>query len=49
MTAEVSLHEDREDFIRLMLADGQPLQGLYPMEQAWEARFRQWRQEQGRG
>lgn len=40
---EVQEHEDREDFIRLMLAQGEPLQGLYPMDETWEKRFRQWR------
>ena len=40
---EVQEHEDREDFIRLMLAQGEPLQGLYPMDETWEERFRQWR------
>ncbi len=46
---EALVHEDREDFIRIMLAQGEPLQGLYPMGEVWEARFRQWRlQELGR-
>lgn len=45
---DVGVHEDREDFIRLMLAQGEPLQGLYPMGEAWEERFRQWRTDQGR-
>lgn len=44
VVVEAALHEDREDFIRLMLSEGEPLQGLYPMGEAWEARFRQWRQ-----
>ena len=43
---EAIVHEDREDFIRLMLAQGEPLQGLYPMGEAWEARFRAWRQQE---
>lgn len=41
---EAVVHEAREDFIRLMLSRGEPLQGLYPMGEAWEARFRAWRQ-----
>ena len=45
VAAEAVVSEDREDFIRKMLSQGEPLQGLYPMEKAWEARFRQWRQE----
>jgi 5-oxopent-3-ene-1,2,5-tricarboxylate decarboxylase/2-hydroxyhepta-2,4-diene-1,7-dioate isomerase len=45
VAAEAVVSEDREDFIRKMLAQGEPLQGLYPMEEAWEARFRQWRQQ----
>ena len=46
---EALVHEDREDFIRIMLAQGEPLQGLYPMGEVWEAQFRQWRlQEPGK-
>jgi len=40
---EVLMHEDREDFIRLMLSQGAPLEGLYPIGPAMEARFQQWR------
>lgn len=40
---EALVHEDREEFIRKMLACGEPLQGLYPMGAAWEEKFRQWR------
>lgn len=42
---EVMVHEDREDFIRIQLAEGAPLQGLYPMIEEWEARFCDWRQQ----
>lgn len=42
---EVLLHEDREDFIRLKLAEGETLHGLYPMGPVWEERFRTWRRE----
>ncbi len=46
---QVMEHEDREDFIRIHLGQGAPLQGLYPMGEEWEARFRAWRlQELGR-
>jgi len=44
MVEEVLLHEDREDFIRLKLAEGESLHGLYPMGPVWEEKFRQWRQ-----
>lgn len=40
---EAVLCEDREEFIRLQLARGEPLRGLYPMGPEWEARFLQWR------
>lgn len=43
---EVLLHEDREDFIRQKLAQGESLHGLYPMGPEWEDRFRQWRREE---
>ncbi|MEW6751779.1 MAG: ribonuclease activity regulator RraA [Candidatus Latescibacterota bacterium] len=43
---EVLLHEDREDFIRLHLARGESLHGLYPMGPEWEERFRRWRREE---
>ena len=42
---EVTIAEDREEFIRLQLGTGQSLDGLYPMGPKWEARFRAWRQE----
>ena len=43
---EVVTHEDREDFIRLMLERGEPLDGLYPMGPRWEERFHQWRRDE---
>ena len=46
VTEEVMVHEDREDFIRIQLGQGVPLQGLYPMGEEWEARFRDWRQQE---
>jgi regulator of RNase E activity RraA len=45
---EVLLHEDREDYIRLMLARGTPLDGLYPMAGDTEKRFLEWRRARGR-
>ncbi|MFH1567277.1 MAG: hypothetical protein ABIL09_04695, partial [Gemmatimonadota bacterium] len=43
---EAQVHEDREDFIRLVLGRGEPLHGLYPMGPEWEERFRAWRREE---
>ncbi len=37
------IHEDREEFIRLKLAEGVPLEGLYPTGPEWEERFQAWR------
>ena len=42
---EVTIAEDREEFIRLQLGMGQSLDGLYPMGPKWEERFRAWRRE----
>jgi 5-oxopent-3-ene-1,2,5-tricarboxylate decarboxylase / 2-hydroxyhepta-2,4-diene-1,7-dioate isomerase len=44
---EVMLHEDREDYIRLMLARGAPLDGLYPMGAEMEKSFLEWRRARG--
>ncbi len=40
---EILVHEDREDFIRVMLQQGVPLEGLYPTGPEMEARFQEWR------
>lgn len=40
---EILLREDREDYIRIMLSQGESLRGLYPMGPAWEERFQEWR------
>jgi regulator of RNase E activity RraA len=40
---EVIVFEDREEYIRLLLAAGQPLEGIYPMGPQREAEFRAWR------
>ena len=45
---DVLLHEDREDYIRLMLARGASLDGLYPMGAETEEKFREWRRERRR-
>ncbi len=45
---DVLLHEDREDYIRLMLARGAPLDGLYPMSGETEKSFLEWRRARGR-
>jgi regulator of RNase E activity RraA len=41
--AEITLMEEREEFIRLMLAEGHSQHGLYPMGPEWEGRFQAWR------
>ena len=46
---EILEFEEREDFIREMLLQGAPLQGLYPPNQAMEARFQAWRAAHERG
>ena len=45
--AEIQVIEDREVFIRLMLAEGHSQHGLYPMGPAWEERFQAWRAQRG--
>jgi 5-oxopent-3-ene-1,2,5-tricarboxylate decarboxylase / 2-hydroxyhepta-2,4-diene-1,7-dioate isomerase len=45
---EVALHEDREDYIRLMLTRGVPLDGLYPMGAETEKSFLEWRKTRSR-
>jgi regulator of RNase E activity RraA len=45
---EVLLHEDREAYIRLMLARGASLEGLYPMGAETEKKFLEWRRGQVR-
>ncbi len=44
----VLLHEDREDYIRVMLARGVALDGLYPMGADTEKSFLEWREGRGR-
>lgn len=45
---EALLFEDREDFIRAMLQQGYPLEGLYPTGPEMEERFREWREQRDR-
>lgn len=45
---DVLLHEDREEYIRLMLSRGASLEGLYPMGAETEKKFLEWRQARGR-
>jgi regulator of RNase E activity RraA len=40
---EALVFEDREDFIRMMLAKGYKLEGLYPTGPEMEERFQKWR------
>lgn len=40
---DLLLREDREEFIRMMLAKGESQRGLYPMGPEWEERFLEWR------
>ena len=42
---EALVFEDREDFIRMMLAKGYSLEGLYPTGPEMEKRFQEWRVE----
>lgn len=45
VVTEVQVHEDREEYIRLLLAQGYPLEGVYPMGPEMEERFQVWRAE----
>jgi hypothetical protein len=45
---DVLLHEDREEYIRLMLSRGASLDGLYPMGAETEKHFLEWRRGRGR-
>jgi regulator of RNase E activity RraA len=40
---EVLVHEEREEYIRLLLSQGYPLEGIYPMGPEMELNFRNWR------
>lgn len=43
---DVVYHEEREVFLRKLLAEGEPLRGTYPPSEETDRRFRQWREEQ---
>lgn len=45
---DVLMHEDREEYIRLMLARGASLDGLYPMGAETEKKFLEWRRGRGK-
>jgi regulator of RNase E activity RraA len=45
VVSEALVHEAREEFIRLMLSQGYPLEGLYPMGPEMEQKFQAWRAE----
>lgn len=42
---QVAVFEDREEYIRLMLSQGHPLEGVYPMGPEVEEQFQLWRQQ----
>jgi regulator of RNase E activity RraA len=44
---EIVLREDKDEFVRLKLAQGASLRGLYPMGPQWEERFQEWRRQRG--
>lgn len=44
---EIMLREDKDEFVRLKLAQGASLRGLYPMGPEWEERFQSWRRQRG--
>jgi regulator of RNase E activity RraA len=45
---DVQYHEEREVFLRKMLAEGAPLKGTYPPSEETDRRFREWREQMGR-
>jgi regulator of RNase E activity RraA len=42
---DVQYHEEREVFLRKLLAEGAPLKGTYPPSEETDRRFRAWREE----
>jgi regulator of RNase E activity RraA len=42
---DVIYHEEREVFLRKMLAEGAPLKGTYPPSEETDRKFRAWRDE----
>ncbi len=45
---DVLYHEEREVYLRKLLAEGRPLKGVYPTSPEVDAEFRAWREEQRR-
>jgi regulator of RNase E activity RraA len=45
---DVLYHEEREVYLRKLLAEGAPLKGTYPPSAETDHRFREWREEQRR-
>lgn len=45
---DVLYHEEREVYLRKLLAEGAPLKGTYPPSEETDRRFRAWREEQRR-
>ena len=45
----VVYHEEREEYLRLLLADGAELRGTYPVSPETDQRFREWRAQRSNG
>jgi regulator of RNase E activity RraA len=45
---DILYHEEREVYLRKLLAEGAPLKGTYPPSAETDQRFREWREEQRR-
>ncbi len=43
---DVLYHEEREVYLRKLLAEGAPLKGTYPPSEETDRRFREWREQQ---
>lgn len=48
VVTEAEQQEDREEFIARMVEQGYPVDGLFPMNETWRARFEAEREQQGR-
>jgi regulator of RNase E activity RraA len=46
---ELAIHEEREEYIRGLLAQGVPLDGVYPTREEIEQQFQSWRQSRDSG
>jgi regulator of RNase E activity RraA len=49
LTEAVVYHEEREEYLRLLLADGAELRGTYPVSPETDRRFREWRAQRSAG